>query len=131
MDSWRYVWRNGFAKVMSQAALTELRDGLKANDPRLMQGTTTSPPPLMCVADWPCEGGCAIAYSGWLGEGNQTVGKVEEYFAKMCFDCDQVLGEPASCRWFLNWFDDTDRDTMIRELLAEVELALDSKQSAA
>ena len=31
------------------------------------------------------------------------------------------LGEPAACRWFLNWFDDTPRDQMRRELLAEVK----------
>ena len=32
--------------------------------------------------------------------------------------------EPAACRWFLNWYDDTPRDEVRRELLAEVELAL-------
>ena len=47
-----------------------------------------------------------------------------EFFARMCFEVDQRLGEPAGCRWFLNWFDETPRDEMRRELLAEVNVAL-------
>lgn len=127
MESWRYVWRNATSKVMSKRALEALRDGLKANDPRLIQGATTCPPPLMCVQDWPCEGACPLGYSGWQGEDKNKVGDVEEYFAKMCFDSDEILGYPAACRFLLNWFDDTPRDEMIRELLPEVEIALQEK----
>lgn len=130
MPSWKYVWRNGFSKVMSKQALEALRDGLQANDPRLIQGATTSPPPLMCVADWPCEGGCLIAFSGWQGEGKAKVGEVEEYFAEICFNADLSLGQPAACRWLLNWYDDTDRSEMIRELLPEVELAIAQKENS-
>ena len=53
-----------------------------------------------------------------------TVGEVEEFFARVCFEADQRLGEPAACRWFLNWFDDTPREDILRELLAEVDAAL-------
>jgi hypothetical protein len=56
---------------------------------------------------------------------------VEEYFARLCFEADQRLGEPAVCRWFLNWFDDTPRDVMRRELLAEVERALAERNATA
>jgi hypothetical protein len=89
-----------------------------------VQGATTTPPPLLCVQDWPVEACCALGFCGWQGEALCTVGEVEEHFAKCCFEADQRLGEPAACRWFLNWFDDTPRDDMRRELLAEVELAL-------
>ena len=65
-----------------------------------------------------------VANFGWQGENLESVGEVEEFFARACFEADQRLGEPAACRWFLNWFDDTPRDQMRRELLAEVELAL-------
>lgn len=54
----------------------------------------------------------------------ETVGEVEEYFAKLCHDADRRLGEQAACRHFLNWFDDASREDMRRELLAEVEWAL-------
>jgi len=78
----------------------------------------------MCVQDWPVEAACALGFCGWQGERLETVGDVEEYFARCCFEADTRLGEAAACRWFLNWFDDTPRDDMRRDLLAEVELAL-------
>jgi hypothetical protein len=78
----------------------------------------------MCVQDWPVEAACALGFSGWQGDGLETVGEVEEFFAKVCYEADVRLGEPAACRWFLNWFDDTPRDEMRRELLEEVEYSL-------
>jgi hypothetical protein len=124
MESWRLVWRDGFAPGFSAAGLVALRDALAADDPRLVQGSTSVPPPLTAVQDWPVEAACAVGFCGWLGEDLVSVGQVEESFARACFECDRRMGEPAACRWFLNWFDDTPRDEMRRELLAEVELAL-------
>ncbi len=124
MESWRLVFRDGFVPVLSTAGLIAVRDALRTDDPRLMQGATTTPPPLMCVQDWPCEAACALGFCGWQGDDLLTVGDVEEFFARACFEADQRLGEPAACRWFLNWFDDTPRDQMRRELLEEIELAL-------
>ena len=127
MESWRQVWRDGFVPVISTSGLEALRDALSSDDPRLMQGSTTTPPPLMCVQDWPVEAACALGYCGWQGDELATVGEVEEFFARTCFEADQRLGEPAACRWFLNWFDDTPRAEMRRELLAEVERVLDER----
>ena len=110
--------------MLSTTGLQALKRALESDDPRLSQGSTTVPAPLMCVQDWPVEGACALGYCGWQGEGLETVGEVEEFFARMCFEADQRLGEPAGCRWFLNWFDDTPRESMRAELLDEVELAL-------
>lgn len=124
MESWRLVWRDGFVPTISTPGLESLRNALATDDPRLTQGSTTTPPPLMCVQDWPVEAACALGYCGWQGGDLVTVGQVEEFFARACFEADQRLGEPAACRWFLNWFDDTPRDVMRRELLAEVERAL-------
>ena len=124
MESWRIVWRDGFVPTLPTAGLEALRDALAADDHRIVQGATTTPPPLMCVQEWPVEAACALGFCGWQGEALETVGGVEEFFAKSCFEADNRLGEPAACRWFLNWFDDTPRDDMRRELLAEVELAL-------
>lgn len=124
MESWRMVWRNGFAPLVSTAGLQALRKALNTDDARLMQGATTSPPPLMCVQEWPVESACALGFCGWQGEGLETVGEVEEFFARMCFEADQRLGEPAGCRYFLNWFDDTPRHEMRPQLLAEVDRTL-------
>ena len=127
MESWRQVWRDGFVPELSTAGLEALRDALACDDPRLTQGSTTTPPPLMCVQDWPVEAACCLGLIGAFecgGFGVATVGEVGEFFARVCFQADQRLGEPAACRWFLNWFDDTPRDQMRQELLAEVERAL-------
>lgn len=124
MESWRKVWQEGFAPGLSEAALRALKAALETDDARLIQGATTTPPPLMCVQDWPVEAACAIGFCGWKGERLDTVGDVEEFFARQCFDADGRLGEPAACRWFLNAFDDTPRHEMWRMLLEEVEVTL-------
>jgi hypothetical protein len=129
MESWRKVWREGLVPLLSTAGLEALRRGLADDDARLLQGSTTTPPPLQCVQDWPVEAACALGYCGWQGEGLETVAEVEEFFARMCFEIDQRLGEPAGCRWFLNWFDETPRDDMRRELLAEVNRALAQRRA--
>jgi hypothetical protein len=48
------------------------------------------------------------------------VAEVEEFFARMCHEIDLALGEPAGCRWFLNFWDQAPRDVVRRELLPEV-----------
>jgi hypothetical protein len=127
MQSWKLVWREGFVPVLPTTGLLALRAALLSDDPRLTQGSTTTPPPLLCVQDWDCEGACALGLCGWHGESLATVGEVEEFFARVCFDADHRLGEAAACRWFLNWFDDTPRDQMRRELLVEVDRALEAR----
>jgi hypothetical protein len=124
MDSWRKVWRDGMEPLMSVEGLEALRQALRTDDPRLVQGATTTPPPLMCVQDWPVEAACALGFCAWQGDGLETVGEVEEFFARACFEADQRLGEPAGCRWFLNWYDETPRDEMRRLLLEEVNRSL-------
>jgi hypothetical protein len=98
MESWRQVWRDGFVPVISTNGLEALRVALQGDDPRLTQGSTTTPPPLMCVQDWPVEAACALGYCGWQGDDLVTVGQVEEFFARVCFEADTRLGEPAACR---------------------------------
>ena len=129
MESWRKVWREGLAPLLSTEGLEALSRALTSDDPRLLQGATTTPPPLQCVQDWPVEAACGVGYCGWQGDGLETVAEVEEFFARVCFEVDQRLGEPAACRWFLNWFDETPRDEMRRLLLAEVSRALAARRS--
>ena len=130
MESWRKVWRDGLAPLISTPGLEALRSALQSDDARLLQGATTTPPPLQCVQDWPVEAACALGFCGWQGEGLESVAEVEEYFARLCFEVDQRLGEPAACRWFLNWFDETPREEMRRMLLAEVDRALAKRRLA-
>jgi hypothetical protein len=129
MESWRNTWRKGVVPLLSTESLEALRSALVNNDSRLLQGATCTPPPLQCVQDWPVEAACALGYCGWQGDGLETVAEVEEFFARMCFEIDQLMGEPAACRWFLNWFDDTPRDEMRRDLLVEVQRSLAQRLS--
>src|SRR5262245_1509631 len=120
MENWKRVWRRGVAPLLSMGSLESLREALERDDPTLIQGATTRPPPLQCVGDWRVEACCALCYCGWQGDGLNTVAEVEEFFARLCRGIDDLLGEPAACRWFLHWFDETPRDRMRSELLCEV-----------
>jgi hypothetical protein len=130
MESWRKVWRDGLAPQLSVNGLAALQRALQGDDARLLQGATTAPPPLECVRDWPVEAACVLGFCGWQGEGLRTVAEVEEFFARVCFEVDMALGEPAGCRWFLNWFDETPRDLMRQSLLAEVQRTLAQRLTA-
>jgi hypothetical protein len=119
-QAWRHVWRKGVAPLLSPEALAALAAALAADDPRLLQGATTTPPPLNCVGHWPVEAACVLGYCGWQGDGLQTVAEVEEFFARLCMAVDFRLGEPGGVRWFLNWWDETPRPQARRLLLAEI-----------
>lgn len=127
MESWRVVWRDGFAPILSTVGLEALWRALRNDDQRLTQGATTSPPPLMRHRDDCVNGCCPISWCGWQGENLATVGEVDDFFARCCYEADERLGEPAGCRWFLNWSDDTPRQEMRLELLAEVERTLEQR----
>lgn len=130
IEIWRNVWRVGFGPLLSTTALSALRVALEHDDKRLVQGSTTTPPPLMCVQDWPVEAACALGFCGWQDSASPllTVGEVEEFFARACFDADQLLEEAAACRRFLDWFDDTPRNEMRRELMGEIDLILEARE---
>lgn len=134
MESWRRVFKEGFAPQCSTAELVALRDALVADDPHILQGATTSPPPLMCVRDWPVEDACPWAWVGAYRHGGikaATVAETEEEFSIFCQGCDLLLGEPASSRWFLNAWDDGKRDTMRRAVIEEINTILEARANAA
>jgi hypothetical protein len=62
-------------------------------------------------------------FSRWL----DTVGEVEEAFARACYECDQRMGEPGGVLYFLRWFDETPRDHMREELTKEVKAILQER----
>lgn len=131
MEKWRRVWREGLAPQFSRHGLLALQNALITDDVRLLQGVVSSPPPLDALRRCAVNGTCAIGLCGWQGDGLRNVGQVEEYFHRVCDAADMAFGESAACRFFLNWFDDTPRAEMRRELLAEVKRALCKKTSIA
>ncbi|MBU6430406.1 MAG: hypothetical protein KGR26_15425 [Cyanobacteria bacterium REEB65] len=129
MESWRKVWREAIAPQLSNAGLRALELALRHDCSQLIQGTTVraSADPIQ-----PCAA-CAIAYAGWIGDGLRTLAEVHEYFATVAHEAGGRLGEMPAVRYFTNWFDETPREEMRRELLAEVrrELARRKGQVAA
>jgi hypothetical protein len=124
MPAWKKCWRDGIAPQLDSDGLEALRRALLNDDPRPIQGRTTSPPALHCTSDWPVEAADAIGFAIWQGNGFGTVGELEEQWALVCMKASEALGDPTGCRWFLSWFDETDRQTAREALLVEVDLCL-------
>lgn len=124
MESWKQAWR-AIVPSLTTAGLNALRQALLNDDGRLVQGRTTHPAAFSGRPELAmCEQACAVGYTGWQGDGLETVGEVEEYFAIVCFAADAILGETSLVRMFTNWFDETPRQEMRRELFPEVLSAL-------
>lgn len=119
--SWRHAF-NAFAPSLPTRGLVALARALREDDPRLIQEATTGPLPLSACSDWPVEAACPVAYTGWQ-DGLESVAEVEEFFGRACLAADERLGEPAGCRWLLNWWDDTPRDE-VRALLLPAVLSV-------
>jgi hypothetical protein len=131
MEMWKKVWRDGLAPLLSATELEALHHGLARDDRRLIQRSTCCPPPSEVFHEEAVEGACALGYCGWQADRLATVGQVEQFFIETCVAADERLGEPAACRHFLNWFDETPRPEMRRGLLAEVNRALDQRHGVA
>src|SRR5262245_43508448 len=121
MESWHRVFRDGISPQLSTRGLEALRLALVSDDKRLLHGQTTEPVPQGNVHDWPVEAACPISYCFWKGDGLSFVAEVQEAFAQTTYACDVALGESIACRWFLNAWDESPREEMRRDLLAEVE----------
>jgi hypothetical protein len=122
--AWQKCWRLGFSPQFTDAALLLLQDALQSDDPELIQGATTYPPPVPALADWPCERADPVAFALWKGADLSTVGEVEEAFARACAEADRRLGGRGECRWLLIWWDESDYGTARRLLLREVNIEL-------
>ena len=121
LDSWQITFRDGFAPLLPDSALDVLRTALELDDPRLIQGHTTSPIPLMRNEKEPIQCADPIAFALWQDNGLSTVGEVMDTYHRVLFAADCRLGQPAAVRYFLNWWDDGDRDNCRTLLLHEVE----------
>jgi hypothetical protein len=125
--------RVGYAKALRAVEYYLLGD----HDETMCQGNTTRAlGDGHSVSDFPgrggspCDSACFVGYLVWKGgvvkpkRDRATINEVEEAFAQMCFLTDKYMGEPAACRWFLNWFDETPWSSVQQPLLREVMRAL-------
>ncbi|MBM3995175.1 MAG: hypothetical protein FJ303_13635 [Planctomycetes bacterium] len=131
MEKWRRVWREGLAPNLPVAGLLALERALRDDDPRLLQGVVSTPPPFEAVRNATVTSCCAICYCGWKGDRLRTVGEVEAFYHRICESADAVFSEAAACRFFLNWYDATPRYEMRHEMLGEVRRTLARRTPAA
>ncbi len=130
LEAWRRVWRIGFAPHLGLPQLESLRDGLAADAPGLIQGETARGAWGTHDRAEACACACALGYALWRGDGLETVGEVLDAFAALCGLADRALGGRVACAPFLEWFDDSPREEVRRQLLPEVERALALKREA-
>jgi hypothetical protein len=124
VESWRKVFRDGFAPIAPKKGLEAVRTALLTGDHALVRSTTTVPAPLGYSKRLPVEAACLVGMCYWRGEDLQTVDETEEAFGAACFEIDQRLKEPAACRWLLNWFDEAPWDEVVDGLLEEIDREL-------
>ena len=130
LESWRKVFRDGFAPSLSTKGLQALLKALETDSQELIQGATTEPPPLQVCRDWPIKATCPITYTGWKSEYLTSVEQAETYFAKHCKMADDTIGEAGGCRHLLCWIDDTPRSEMRKELAEEIRYILAGREAA-
>lgn len=128
-ETWRAVFREGFAPVLPLDGLRALREALLHNDPAVRPGSTTVPAfegevehderPTAC---------CPVAYCGWKPDGLETIGEVSDFFNEACSAAEYRLKEVGASRHLVNWIDDAPWPEVRAGLLAEVERELDRRQ---
>ena len=131
MQPWQLAWHSGFAPQFTDAELRALAAALAADDPALLQGGTTHPPPLHVLAGEPPLKACALCLPAWRAGGVRTVGGLEDAFLRLLSGAVALTGDPGAPGYFLGWFDDTPRPAMLAQLLAEVELSLSVRRAVA
>jgi hypothetical protein len=124
--AWQRVWRLGIAPQLTTEGLQGLKAALERNEPRLITGATLLPAPLQPELNSPVQGCCPLCYGllDGLQPGEVSVGLLEQGFAAACRKADELLGEPASVRYFLNAVDEWSRDELRQNLSPEIEWAL-------
>jgi hypothetical protein len=132
-EAWRKVWREGLVPQLTTLGLEGLKKALGEDRPSLITGSTSYPPPLMCMQDEPVEKCCPLCYALLDGKRPEyvSVGPLEERFAEACWGADQRTGMPGGVKYFLNYIDMEPWAKVRLELLAEVRLALGQRQHQA
>ena len=113
MEQWREVWRRGFAPLAPKSGLEFLRDVLRADDPRLIQGETVNE-----------HGACAVGCLFWQGQPEISEDFVLDCFGDCLCEVDEKFETTSAPGRFLNWYDSGDFSEIKRDLLQEVEYCI-------
>lgn len=130
METWRFIFRKGFAPLLSISALEALKTGLHQDDPTLVQGCVVFPKPIPGFWDLPAAVTGLLAYIGREGEGLFSVFEVSEFHNRLKDAAAQKLGAENNAQELLEWFDKAPREIMRKELLGEVRRELRARKVA-
>jgi len=100
--------------LLSTESLEALPAGLVADDARLIQGGDDDAAAVAVRAGLAGRGACGLATAAGRARGWRRWPRSRSSSPDVARD-RPCAGEPAGCRWFLNWFDETPRDDMRRE----------------
>jgi GNAT superfamily N-acetyltransferase len=126
--TWREIFRQGVAPQFSLPGLKALRDALRDDDPRLIQGSTVCPVVLLAGEKDELIGACLLAYPFWQGDGFQRLRMVESAAAEVAAQAAAKVGRFVYV--FLHFYDHTPRAEAFRELLPEVEAVIKTRLAA-
>lgn len=131
ITAWQRAFRDGIAPNLSDNELACLAEGIRNKDERIVNGCGIVPEPSpMNSAKTPTHAD-PVNYAIWVGNKDvQTVGDLEERSARVMFEADQILGQPAAVRYLLNWIDDNPLETTMPQLLALVEEIIRARAGA-
>lgn len=113
-------FREHLAPQFSDTQLTQLRDALRSDDPRLVQGVTTLPIVRgPATNNAPVQAACAVGFCG-IAAGLQTAGQVANYVAEAFLDRPLVM--------FVEWFDNQPRGEVFATLANEIDSILETRK---
>ncbi len=128
METWRFIFRKGFAPLLSFSALEALKSGIQQDDPALLQGCVVFPKLIPGFWDVPAVATGLLAYIGKEGEGLFSVAEVTEFHNRLKEAAAQKLGAVNIAQGFIEWFDKTPRQLMRKELLKEVRREIKARK---
>ena len=122
-------WQEGIQPSISSTALRSLLEALERDDERLLQGASTSPPPLYPCDSWPCEASCPVCWLLWEGSQEMSVKEVCEFLGNIASHCEDALQEVGAIRHFMNWWDENPRELVRAKLSAWIAADLAARSS--
>lgn len=121
VELWKVAFRVGVGPAFTDAELLALRAGLRCRDERIIQGSVCEP--YHPATLWPhkCQAACAIGYAGWRGGLILSSDVVDRFHEIIDISNVALSDDCGTLDVFVGWFDSTDREQAMSELLAEVE----------
>jgi hypothetical protein len=126
---WPEVFHVAIAPRLGLAGLQALQAALDSDDAALIQGETCLPDFMSVSRDLPCRAACGLGLALWRSLELRSIGEIDLQFSLLVNQVDGEMGQGAA-RMFVQWFDETPRATMRRQLLKEVNRAVEHETLA-